>query len=125
MAASKIQTEPLGNGQSRRVLHYIGQRNNFGQHYLTRNCFFEPADPSKDWLASCLSEIAAAFRMRKPAVISSHRINYIGGLNPANRVNGLSLLSQLLKKITTRWPDVEFMTSAELGDLITQNSKAE
>lgn len=119
MGASKIQREPLGQGQSRRVLHYLGQQNKNGQHYLTRNCFFEPADQSKDWVESCLAEINSAFNMRKPAVISSHRINYIGGLKPENREQGLAALSQLLERIVERWPEVEFMSSNELGDLVS------
>ena len=121
MSASKIQQEPLGEGRTRRVFHYLGQKNQDGQHYLTRNCFFEPSKPGHDWVESCLNDIRIAFRCRKPAVISSHRVNYIGALDPANRENGLHQLSVLLKSILQQWPDVEFMTSDELGQLISNS----
>lgn len=126
---AKKQREPLGNGQYRVNTRYIGNRNQFGQIYLTRNCFFEPAAtgyevPSNyDWLNYCLKEIEIAFRWHKPATISSHRVNYIGYLHPENREKNLKLLSQLLGEIIKRWPDVEFMTSVELGDLIAETQK--
>lgn len=121
IGASKIQSEPLGDGKTRRVFHYLGQKNRFGQIYLTRNAFFEPSSNLKtDWVDSCLSDIQTAFRWHKPAVISTHRVNYTGGLNIANRDRGLSQLSVLVKKIVTLWPDVIFMTSSQLGDLLQQ-----
>jgi hypothetical protein len=71
----------------------------------------------------CLKEIEIAFRWHKPATISSHRTNYIGWLNEENRSNGLQKLDKLLGQIIKRWPDVEFLTSAELGNLIAQKTK--
>ena len=67
---------------------------------------------------SCLSEIEISFKWKKPAIISSHRVNYVGGLSLKNRDNGLIQLEKLLIMITKKWPDVEFMTSNELGYLI-------
>lgn len=121
MAASKIQKESLGEGSTRRVLHYLGQKNKHNQTYITRNAFFEPSQEGKDWPDSCLSDINIAFKWHKPAVISSHRVNYIGGLDEKNRTRGLTQLKQLLNAILKKWPNVEFMTSNELGDLITKN----
>ncbi|NEW85325.1 MAG: polysaccharide (de)acetylase [Mariniphaga sp.] len=124
MGAAKIQAEPIGNGQFKKHFHYLGQQNKFGQRYLTRNCFFEPSSNLKsDWIDACMNDISIAFRWHKPAVISSHRVNYIGCINPANRDNGLSKLKELLYQIVKKWPDVEFMTSAELGDLTVRNTK--
>jgi hypothetical protein len=121
MSAAKIQREVLGAGKTRKVLHWLGQRNKYGQRYITRNCFFEPSDPAKDWVDACLAEIAIAFRWRKPAVISSHRVNYIGGLDPANRDRGLQQLNALLRRIVQNWPDVEFKTSVELGNMMVRS----
>jgi hypothetical protein len=118
LATAKIRREPLGEGKTRLHLHYLGQRNRHGQRYLTRNASFEPSAPGKDWVQSCLQEVAVAFRWRKPAVVSTHRVNYIGGLDAANRARGLRQLRQLLQEIIHHWPEVEFMTSPELGDLI-------
>ncbi len=119
----KIQREPLGNGEYKKHFRYIGKRNYHGQIYLTRNCFFEPNSweyaRDKDWVGTCLKEIEIAFRCYKPATISSHRVNYMGTIDPENRANGLKKLNLLLTQIIKRWPEVEFMTSMELGDVMT------
>jgi hypothetical protein len=120
-SASKIQNEPLGFGKKRKVLHYPGQKEKNGIRYIIRNCFFEPSQKGKNWVDSCLNDIKIAFRWNKPAIISSHRVNYIGSLNYANRDNGLCQLSELLKEIIRNWPDMEFMTTNKLGRLITNN----
>jgi hypothetical protein len=118
MSASKIQKEVLGEGKFRKVFHYLGQKNKYNQKYITRNCFFEPSSEGKDWVDSCLRDIDIAFRWKKPAIISSHRVNYIGSLNEENRSKGLRQLRELLNKIIEKWPEVEFMTSSELGELM-------
>lgn len=116
---SKIQNEVLGHGKTRKVFRYLGMKNKWGQIYLTRNCFFEPGSPARtDWVGSCINEIESAFRWHKPAIISSHRVNYIGTLNINNRQKSLMQLDELLIRIKNRWPDVEFMSSDQLGSLI-------
>jgi len=122
LGTGKIQMEPLGNNQYKKHVRYLGRKSNDGIIYMTRNAFFEPCSTkhavSKDWVNDCLKEIEIAFRWHKPATISSHRVNYIGWLNEKNRAHGLQNLDVLLGAIIKRWPDVEFMTSSELGDLI-------
>lgn len=68
-----------------------------------------------------MREIEIAFRCRKPATISSHRVNYMGTLHHENREDALVKLDLLLTKIVKKWSDVEFMISDELGDLIIGN----
>ncbi|AWH85129.1 polysaccharide (de)acetylase [Flavobacterium album] len=123
MSSPKVQVEPLGDGKTRKNMRHIGKKNSHGQTYITRNAFFEPSGSGKDDVNSCLAEIAMAFKWKKPAVISSHRVNFIGGLDVANRDNGLKQLHKLLTAIVKRWPDVEFMTSSELGDIITKRDQ--
>lgn len=109
-------------GGYRRNVHYLGKRNVFGQRYLVRNVYFEPtSNPGRDWVGEAVRYIEAAFRWGKPAIISSHRLNYVGGLCEKNRVEGNRLLSLLLKEILRRWPETEFMTSDELGRLIVES----
>ena len=120
MSCSKIQNEALGEGKTRKRFHYLGQKSQYGQCYITRNCFFEPSQPGKDWVASCIKDIETAFRWNKPAVISSHRVNFIGALNEANRKEGLLQLESLLQKALVKWPDLEFMTSEQLGKIISE-----
>ncbi len=120
----RIQNEPLGNGHYKKHFHYLGMQNQFQQTYLTRNAVFEPtffADNQTDaCIAACLKSIERAFRWHKPATISTHRLNYIGFIEENNRTRNLLVLNKLLTEITNRWPDVEFMTSVELGDLIAK-----
>ncbi len=120
MSKSKIQFEPIGNGINRKVFHYLGQKNKLGQYYITRNCFFEPSAPGKDWVDSCLKEISIAFRWHKPAVISSHRVNYIGVHSSLNRDNSLHKLTRLLENVLKTWPDVQFLTTDMLGEIIAK-----
>lgn len=104
--------------------HYIGEKNSLGQTYLVRNCFFEPSE-NGDQLAikNCLRGIEVAFNWGKPAIISTHRVNYIGSIFPENRLNGLKALEALLNEIIKRFPDVEFFTTSELGCLIETSLK--
>jgi hypothetical protein len=117
-SASKIQLEPIGFGKSSKRLHYFGQKEITGIRYITRNCFFEPSQQYKDWVDSCLNDIKIAFQWHKPAVIGSHRVNYISALNPSNRDAGLRQLNILLHSILKTWPNVEFKTTDQLGKMI-------
>ena len=118
MSSPKIQKEALGDGKTKTHFRYLGKTNTFGQSYITRNAFFEPSSASVTEVASCLSAIELAFKFKKPAVISSHRVNYVGGLSVSNRDKSLKQLKELLIAITKKWPEVEFMTSSELGNTI-------
>ena len=115
------QLNPVdGEGfQYNKKYHYQGQKNKLGQLYLIRNVFFEPTIfPNFFWEEDCINRIDIAFKWNKPAVISSHRLNYIGFLNPENRENNLKRLKFLLETIVRKWPDVQFLSSDELGDLM-------
>lgn len=114
---------PIGQKTTKR-LRYFAKKNDFGQIDLVRNAFFEPTEnPAKDWVGSCLTEISSAFFWKHPAVICTHRVNFMGGLNEKNRDDNLSLLKKLLNEIVKRWPDVEFMSSNQLGNLMLSNKK--
>ena len=122
---AKKQIEPLGNQKFKTNVRFLGQKNSLNQRYITRNCFFEPSSPGNmnadEWINLCIKEIEIAFRWNKPAIISSHRVNFVGHLDPKNRDIGLKSLDTLLNKITKKWPNVEFLTTVELGDLINNN----
>lgn len=118
MSVTKIQYEPLGNGFIKRRYHWLGKKNRFKQKYIVRNCVFEPSKLGIDWVDSCLKDVEIAFRCFKPAIIGTHRVNYIGAIDEKNRDRGLAQLKKLLNLITEKWPDAEFMTSTELGELM-------
>lgn len=107
-----IPTEGIMNYQTK--FRYIGQKNKHGQIYNVRNCTFEPFLCNRDWINTCLRDIEIAFKWGKPAVISSHRINYCGSMSQRNRDNNLIQLKQLLNKIIVKWPDVQFISSDKL-----------
>lgn len=117
-STSKIQQEALGIEKTRTRLHYHGQKDKHGIRYIIRNCVFEPSREGTHLVDTCLKEIDTSFRWNKPAIISSHRVSFVGALYPENRDNGLRQLSELLKGIVKHWPDVEFMTTEELGALM-------
>lgn len=103
--------------------HYLGQQNFNKQIYTVRNASFEVAEkPKHDWVDSCLNEISLAFKYKKPAIISVHRLNFIGRISIYNRDNGLQQFQQLLKSILKKWSDVEFLSSDALGEIISSNN---
>jgi len=115
--------EPEFDGTVTYHKHSLGNANRFGQRYLVRNAVFEPSlfkMKISDPVSHCLNQVSAAFRMKKPAVICSHRINYVGFIDPDNRDRNLKMLRELLMQILERWPDTEFMTSVQLGNLISE-----
>lgn len=123
LQGERFQYQPLANGKFKKIFHYTGQKNNDGQLYLSRNCYFEPSRLRKrDWVNTCLNEIATAFNNNLPAIICAHRVNFMGSLNTYNRDNNLILLQELLENILGRWQDVQFMTSKELGEMIMSDS---
>lgn len=115
-----IQGVPMHFYHGKRSFHAIGQKNSIGQRFLIRNANWEPTqNPGRDNDGECLCQIAAAFRWGKPATISVHRLNFIGTIDKKNRDTNLRHFKDLLVQIKKVWPDVEFMTSVELGDLIS------
>jgi hypothetical protein len=117
--ARMVYKEPIGSGKYKRKFRYMGMKNSLGQRYLLRNCVFEPnEDLGFDWFDFCMPKIEQSFKFNNPVIITTHRVNYSGMLKPENRNKSLAELERLLKGIITKWPDVEFMTTAELGLLM-------
>jgi hypothetical protein len=115
---------PLGDGSLKLVDNFTGHKTVLEQILWRRNASFEPSsNPSKDWVDNCLREISIAFKWKTPAIINSHRVNYIGSINQSNRDNSLIQFDALLKAIVIQWPNVEFLSSNELGDLIKGKTK--
>ena len=74
-------------------------------------------------VSKCFEEICWSFDNKKPAIINSHRFNYIGTINSKNAENNLKGLYRLLKQVKERYPDIEFVSSSELIDIIRQEDK--
>jgi len=98
---------------------YTGKRNKYGQIYMVRNAYFEPSSyQSFDWIGKTLKSITTAFSHKKPAIICTHRVNYIGSIFEKNRKTNLIKLKELLRAILKKYPDVEFLTSDDLGAIM-------
>jgi len=105
---------PADNGRIKHTWVRTGKKSASGLTYYIRNCAFEPTDPGYRGIAFTLKQIEAAFRWGKPANVSTHRVNYVGGIDKENRNRGLRELKSLLQSIEKKWPDVEFMSSAAM-----------
>jgi hypothetical protein len=120
---ARAQRQPIQDGVHIKK-HKMGERNAEGQVFLLRNVAFEPSlIPSNDWFSSVIWEISNAFFWNKPAIISSHRLNFIGCLDKQNRENNLMLFREILESIIKKWPEVEFMTSDQLGQIILESKQ--
>lgn len=103
------------NGSCRKINDFWGHKDTNGVIVYRRNCKFEPSKNHYiDWVDRCLYEIDTAFRWGKPAVIDSHRVNYIGSISIENRDFTLRELTRLLREVIKKWPDVEFVDSETL-----------
>jgi hypothetical protein len=113
----------VGNGVYQKEKNTLGIQK--GQNHVTivRNCMFEPNNKNLDWVNFTFGQINAAFFWGKPAIISSHRVNFCGFIEDENRRKGLESLKFLLKKVVKTWPDVEFVAVDELAEIIENSNK--
>lgn len=102
----KIKVTGLGYNRKTRLVQIV------------RNVVFEPTDGNTDHVGQALKQIEIAFRWNKPALISSHRVNFCGHIDEKNRDTGIASLKKLLDQIVKRWPDVEFIGAHQLVELI-------
>ena len=96
-----------------------------GQHHVSivRNVVFEPTrDLRFDSVRLALEQAAAAFRWGKPAIISTHRVNFCGHIEEENRKHGLDALKRLLEGIVQRWPEVHFVGADDLADKVLESA---
>jgi hypothetical protein len=118
-----FQLQPKGTNSDKfkKTFNYTGKKNKFKQVYLNRNIFFEPSSqPSYDWIGDNMKRIEFIFQMNKPVILSTHRLNYIGYIQKDNRERNLELLKEFFDKVVEKYPDVEFMTSDKLVELINE-----
>lgn len=116
----KYQLLPAHDNERRKKKrHFFGEMNHLCQFYGIRNCSLEISE-GKSSLDSCLRQIKFSFNFKKPAIISMHRLNVMGGMDTNNRKRGLEVLKKLLKNVMTLWPDVIFMSTPELAEYMKQ-----
>lgn len=115
---SKLDKPPGGNGKFKYQLNWLGKKTSSGLIVTTRNVGFEPMSEVYGDVNRALDEIKMIFALHKPAVVSTHRANYVGNIHTENRDKGLNKLKDLMVKANEIWPDTEFLTTNELVDRI-------
>lgn len=122
LQGSKRQNVPVfGKLKNQARYHYTGQTNKNGQVYLVRNCLFEPSiSPKIDYASVCLKHVENAFCWGAPAIIGTHRLNYIGYLDEENRIRNLKSLKSLLSQLIKKHPTVEFVTTPQLETIFAK-----
>lgn len=117
-----VQLKPEIGGDRRKLKNqnnWMGKSNSSGLEYLIRNVFFEPTQKLNfNWVQNAFKRIETAFFWGKPAIISMHRLNFMGGFSEENRKRGLERLGELIAAVQKRWPEVEFLSSNELYRLL-------
>jgi hypothetical protein len=109
----------LNRHESKREFNVLGPCAGYDHVSIVRNVVFEPTDDRNvDSVTRAFDQVSAAFRWRRPAVISSHRVNFAGHIDPENRTFGLASLKRFLDRIVKRWPDVQFISADMLLDKI-------
>ncbi len=113
----------LGQNTFKKEQNKLGVQNHQSHVSVVRNVVFEPTDPRDiNWVNFTFKQIQAAFTTHKPAIVSSHRVNYCGHISVQNRTTGLNALKQLLQKVVNAYPDVEFLSVDELVKEIIKTS---
>lgn len=121
---ARAQKVPGSHKGYQTIKHYMGSRNGLGQMYLIRNAGFEPATrPNVNWHQKILNEVKVAFLVGAPVILSSHRVNFMGGLDEKNRELNLKLFVEILSDLVKRYPDIEFMNTEELSNFIRISKK--
>lgn len=111
-----LRNEHQGFNTYKKSFNYIGKKTREGLSIMVRNVVFEPTEERGiDWVDHAMKQIETAFRWSKPAIISSHRVNFCGHIDVRNREKGLAALKKLLQEIVKKWPDAEFMAADELA----------
>lgn len=101
----------LGEGEYKFEVNWSGKRRKHEAVTVVRNVVFEPNEPgSLDWVEFAFRQVKTAFFWHKPAIISSHRVNFCGHIDPLNRDSGLKALRLLLKRVVLEFPEVEFVS---------------
>jgi len=118
----QLTPDPRMGGRAKVRRHYVGKTGAYGQVFSVRNVLLEPfLDDSEEWPKRALGQVRQAFRLGKPAVVSSHRINYVSGLSTKHRDRSLRFLSAFLNEVAREWPDVEFLSSCDLARLLQRS----
>ncbi|HYP67455.1 MAG TPA: hypothetical protein VEP67_04300 [Thiobacillaceae bacterium] len=88
---------------------YNGMISPQGLLYLVRDVYFEPArGHTPDRVEA---GVAARTALGRPTLVETHRFNFLGRAEQTS----LDALSDALARVMARWPEIRFLSSAELA----------
>jgi hypothetical protein len=93
------------------TVFHNGQQSTPGLTCLVRDAYFEPALGHRAERA--LAEVEAKRRLGRPALMETHRSNFVG--ESAKTARSLAELDRLLGTARQRWPGMRFVSCAELA----------
>lgn len=116
--SGKVQREIRGM-KSIYKSHYTGEMNRLGQIYSVRNVTFEPSrSQDMNYWKKSFSQIQSLFEKGRPAIVSTHRVNYVGSISESNSKKSLIQLDKLLRAINKAYPNVVYMSTAQLEETL-------
>lgn len=104
--------------------YYPFERTDNGILMLTTRVHFEPAfawkkgKPMGEIVRTKSHEILRRLSTHTPVAISTHRINYVSGHSRSQAEYGLSAIDSLLSNLLRYRPNLVFLTSPELGQVL-------
>lgn len=87
-----------------------------GITYIVRDLYFEPARGHR--CGDVLPGIRDHFRLGRPALLETHRFNFVG--SDEQRLAALAEIGALYDAVRREYPDLRFMSTAELGRVFAQ-----
>lgn len=115
----RAQKVPGNSDNYETVKHYMGKINSLGQLYLIRNASFEPSTRKNiNWRQKVLGDVKIAFMVGAPVIISTHRVNFMGGIVRQNREDNIKEFCEILAELVAIYPNIEFMNTVELSNYI-------
>ncbi|MFZ2340229.1 MAG: hypothetical protein WAW07_10980 [Bacteroidales bacterium] len=115
-----FRPQPGSKGRIMKNHFRSGQVSSEGILHFISNCAFEPAAWDYGGTGKTLRQVEVAFNCRKPALINTHRVNYIGSRDRKVRDKSLSELDHLLKSLISKWPDIEFVSAGEFVSIMAR-----
>jgi hypothetical protein len=119
-----VQGERQVQKRRRSYEQVVGERTRSGLVLLAPRINFEPvfnwekSKPLDGIVKWKTNEIVHKLNSHMPVAISTHRINYVTGHSVSQAEYGLIALDRLLSSLVRNHPDLFFLTSPELGQLL-------
>lgn len=116
----RLQPDTRG-GIARRHFRF-GKISEEGIIHFISNCAFEPASRDYKGIGKTLKQVEVAFNCGKPALINTHRVNFIGSRNKSVRDKSLTELALLIQNMIKKWPDIEFLSAGEFVSILKMSA---